>query len=215
VKPIRLVLADDHQLVRAGFRALLQQVPGVEVVAEAADGQETIECVEKQRPDVVMMDITMKRLNGLQAAARINKQFPGTRVIIVSVHATEEYVVEALRAGAAGYLIKDAAPDELARAIQAVAGGEIYLSPSVSSRVSDYIKRQRKDVSPLERLTPRQYEILQLIAEGHTTKEIARLLHISIKTVETHKGQLMEALDIHDVAGLVRYAVHKGLVESE
>lgn len=215
MKPIRLVLADDHKLVRAGFRALLKQLPYVEVIAEADDGQEALELVAKHRPDVVMMDIGMKRLNGLQSAARITKEFPGTRVIILSVHATEEYVVQALRAGAAGYLVKDAGPEELERAITAVAGGEIYLSPSVSSRVSDYIRRQETDSSPFERLTPRQHEILQLIAEGRSTKEIAGLLGISVKTVETHRSQLMETLGIHDIAGLVRYALSKGLVELE
>lgn len=213
MKPIRVLLADDHALVRAGIRALLAALPGIEVVAETGDGREALEVIRTHRPDVVMMDIAMPGLNGLEAAARVAKDFPNVRVIILSMHANEEYVWQALRAGAGGYLLKDAAPAELDLAVKAVARGESYLSPAVSKQVvGDYIRRVGGDASSVEQLTPRQREILQLIAEGRSTKEIAHLLNISVKTVETHRVQLMERLNIHDVAGLVRYAIRVGLV---
>jgi DNA-binding NarL/FixJ family response regulator len=212
MKPLRIVLADDHALVRAGISALLKQIPGVEVVAEAADGREALAQVKAHVPDLVLMDISMAGLNGLEAAARIGKDHPDVRVLILSAHANEDYVKQALRAGAAGYLLKHAAISELELAIQAVARGETYLSPAVSKHlIADYIRRVGEETNPLELLTPRQREILQLIAEGHSTKEIARILHVSAKTVETHRTQLMERLDIHDIAGLVRYAIRAGL----
>ncbi len=218
--PIRVLLADDHGLVRAGIRALLQSLSGIEVVAEAEDGREALRLIAAHRPDVVLMDIAMPGLNGLEAAARATKEFPGVRVIILSMHANEEYVLQALRSGAAGYLLKGARTPELELAVISVARGETYLSPAASKHVvADYVQRTSGeiargeiDVDPFERLTPRQREILQLIAEGRTTKEIARLLEISVKTVEMHRAQLMERLGIHDVAGLVRYAIRSGLV---
>ena len=217
---IRIVLADDHTLVRAGIRALLQNLAGVEVVAEADDGREALRLIEAHRPDVVLMDIAMPGLNGLEAATRVAKEFPEVRVIILSMYANEEYVLQALRAGAAGYLLKGARTPELELALNAVVQGETYLSPAASRHVvDDYIRRaggegDRDSAAPRadERLTPRQREILQLIAEGHTTKEIARQLDISAKTVEMHRAQLMARLDIHDVASLVRYAIRIGLV---
>jgi DNA-binding NarL/FixJ family response regulator len=216
MKPICVLLAEDHALVRAGFRALLENLPGIQVVAEAGDGREALRLIETHRPDVVLMDITMPGLNGLEAAARVASEFPYVHVIILSMHANEEYVLQALRAGAAGYLLKDADPAELEMAVTAVARGETYLSPPVSKRViADYVRRVGDESSSLVRLTPRQREVLQLITEGHTTREIARILDISVKTVETHRTQLMERLDIHDIAGLVRYAIGVGLVSLE
>jgi DNA-binding NarL/FixJ family response regulator len=216
MRPIRVLLADDHALVRAGMRTLLQNLPGIEVVAEASDGREALNLIKAQRPDVVLMDITMPELNGLEATARIVKEVPGTRVIILSMHASEEYVLQALRAGAEGYLLKDADTAELELAVKAAARGEIYLSPAVSKHViGNYVRRTGDETSSLGMLTPRQREILQLIAEGHSTKDIARTLAISVKTVETHRTQLMERLDIHDIAGLVRYALRVGLAKSD
>jgi DNA-binding NarL/FixJ family response regulator len=210
-----VLLADDHALVRAGVRALLQSMANVQVVAEASNGREALELVKELRPDVVLMDISMEGLNGVDAAARIASEQPRTRVIMLSMHAQEEYVVKALRAGASGYLLKNAVASELEKAIQHVARGETFLSPAVSRQVSDYIRRVGQEPTALDRLTPRQREILQLIAEGNTTKKIAQVLTISVKTVETHRSQLMEQLDIHDVAGLVRYAIRTGLVTPE
>jgi DNA-binding NarL/FixJ family response regulator len=212
VSNVRLLLADDHNLVRAGLRALLKSVSDVEVVAEAHNGREAVRQVAEKRPDVVLMDICMSDLNGLDALKQIVREFPGVRVIMLSMHATEEYVVQALRAGASGYLLKNAGSAELEMAIQQVARGETFLSPAVSRQVSDYIRRGAQEETPGERLTPRQREVLQLIAEGKTTKGIAQVLSISVKTVETHRSQLMEELGIHDIAGLVRYAIRVGLV---
>jgi DNA-binding NarL/FixJ family response regulator len=216
MKPIRVLLAEDHALVRAGFRALLENLHGIQVVAEASDGREALRLIETHRPDVVLMDITMPGLNGLEAAARVANEFPYVHVIILSMHANEEYVLQALRAGAAGYLLKDAEPTELELAVTAVARGETYLSPPVSRHViADYVRRVGDESSSLVQLTSRQREVLQLIAEGHTTREIARILDVSVKTVGTHRAQLMERLDIHDIAGLVRYAIRVGLVSPE
>ncbi len=214
MKPVRVLLADDHTLVRAGFRALFQSIEGIEVIAEAADGREALQMIATQQPDVVLMDIAMSGLNGLEATARVAQEFPHVHVVMLSMHANEEYVLQALRAGAMGYLLKDASVTELELAINAVMRGETYLSPAVSKHVVEYVQRVGGESSSLQRLTARQREILQLIAEGCTTQEIARMLHISVKTVETHRAQLMERLDIHDVAGLVRYAIRMGVVTS-
>lgn len=214
MKPVRVLLADDHTLVRAGFRALFQSIEGIEVIAEAADGREALQMIATHQPDVVLMDIAMSNLNGLEATARVAQEFPHVHVVMLSMHANEEYVLQALRAGAMGYLLKDASVTELELAINAVMRGETYLSPAVSKHVVEYVQRVGGESSSLQRLTARQREILQLIAEGCTTQEIARMLHISVKTVETHRAQLMERLDIHDVAGLVRYAIRMGVVTS-
>jgi len=213
----KIILADNHTLVRAGIRALLEQIPNVVVVGEAADGREAIKLVEQHRPNLVLMDITMPVMNGLEATVRIVKDFPQTRVVMLSVHTDEEYVLQALRAGAAGYLLKDAGRAELEIAVAAVARNETYLSPAVSRHVvGDYVRRTGSGVEGrLQTLTPRQREILQLIAEGKSTKEIASILDVSVKTVETHRAQLMERLDIHDVAGLVRYAIRTGIVTAD
>jgi DNA-binding NarL/FixJ family response regulator len=213
---IRIILADDHALVRAGLRALASSLQGVQIVGEAADGRQALQLVKEQRPDIVLMDISMPGLNGLEAAGRIAKAYPEVRVLMLSAHSSEEYVCQALRAGVSGYLLKDASTAELEIALRAVAQGQTYLSPAISRHViNDYMRRVGGEAGSLEILTPRQREILQLICEGQTTKEIARTLHISIKTVETHRAQLMERLGIHDVAGLVRYALRVGLVQSE
>lgn len=213
---IRILLADDHTLLRAGIRSLLEKMPGVEVIGEAADGREALNLVKAHLPNVVLMDIAMAGLNGLEATARIVREFPSVRVIILSMHANEEYVLQTLRAGALGYLLKDAATTELELAIQAVARGDTYLSPAISRRViEDYLGRTSGEKGPMEQLTPRQREILQLIAEGKSTKEIAFILNVSVKTVETHRTQLMDRLNIHDVPGLVRHAMRMGLVPPE
>jgi DNA-binding NarL/FixJ family response regulator len=210
---MRVVLADDHTLFRAGLRALLEKLPEMQVVAEASDGREAVHMVETHHPDLVLMDIAMPGLNGLEATRRLVKVFPAIRVLILSMHRSEEYVWQALRAGAAGYLLKDANPAELALAITAVTRGETYLSPPISKHlIREYIQRVGGEETTLERLTPRQREILQLIAEGHTTKAIAQRLGLGVKTVETHRTQMMERLGIHDIAGLVRYAIRMGMV---
>ena len=213
---MRLLLADDHGLVRAGIRSLLEKMPSIEVVAEANNGREALELVRTSSPNLVLLDIAMAELNGLVALARMTKEFPSVKVIILSAHANEEYVIRALRSGASGYMLKDAATLELELAINSVAQGKTYLSPSISRAVIDsYLERVGLQSSPLEQLTPRQREILQLVAEGKNTKEIASLLGISVKTVEAHRLQLMARLDIHDVPGLVRYAIRCGLVSAE
>ncbi len=212
-KKLRLLLAEDHTLVRAGFRALLQSLEGVEVVAEAENGVQALEMMERHIPDVVLMDIAMPGLNGLEATARAARITPDVKIIILSMHANEEYVLQSLRAGARGYLLKDAGLSELELALDSVASGQTFLSPAISKHLIDaYVERTADGLEPFSILTSRQREILQLIAEGATTKEIARKLDVSIKTVETHRTQLMQRLDIHDLAGLVRYAIRLGLV---
>jgi DNA-binding NarL/FixJ family response regulator len=212
----RVLLADDHALVRAGIRALIEKIPNVEVVGEASTGRNALELVKSKLPNLVLMDIGMTELGGLEALPRITKDFPGVKVVILSAHANEEYVIRALRSGAAGYMLKDAATAELELAIRSVTEDKTYLSPSISRTViNSYLERVGGQLSPLEQLTPRQREILQLLAEGSNTKEIASDLDISVKTVESHRLQLMDRLDIHDVPGLVRYAVRSGLVSAE
>jgi DNA-binding NarL/FixJ family response regulator len=213
---VRVLVADDHALFRAGVRKLLQSFEGIQVVGEAADGHEALRLSGTERPDVLLMDIGMPGLNGVEAAARLTREGPSPRVIILSMHTGEDHVLRAIRAGAAGYLLKDASPAELEAAVRAAARGEIYLSPAISRYVvDDYVRRAGGDRSPLDRLTSRQREVLQLIAEGNTTKAIATRLGLSVKTVETHRAQLMERLEARDVATLVRLAIRVGLVESE
>lgn len=212
---MKVVLADDHTLVRSGIRALLASLPDVTVVAEAQDGREAVQLAHQHQPDVVLMDVAMPGMIGLEATERITHDLPRVKVLILSMHANEEYVCQALRSGASGYLLKDATASELESALGAVVRGDTYLSPRLSTKVAEYLRRVGVGTRPLERLTPRQREILQLIAEGKTSREIAEILGISVKTVETHRTQLMETLDIHEVAGLVRYAVRTGLVPAE
>ena len=209
----RVLLADDHRLFRAGIRSLLQTLDDVEVVAEAGDGREALRLAAAHRPDVVLMDIMMPNLNGLDAAARIAHAYPHTRVIMLSMSADEDSVLKTLRAGAVGYLVKTADPAELELAIRAAMRGEKFLSSAVSEHVvSVCLNRLDKEQTSLERLTPRQREVLQLVAEGHRTKDIAKRLEISTKTAEAYRGELMRALDIHDIASLTRYAIRAGLV---
>ncbi len=212
----RVLLVDDHGLVRAGLRALLAGLDGIEIVGEAGDGQEALTAIPAAQPHVVLMDLAMPRLNGFEATARIAKQHPGVGVIILSMHANEEYVRESLRAGARGYLLKGADPLELRLALNAVSRGETYLTPSVSGGVvTNWVKGRKLRGSALEALTSRQREILQLIAEGRSTKEIAQALNVSVKTVETHRSDLMERLNIHDVPGLVKFAIRAGVITVE
>jgi len=216
-KSMRVILADDHTLVRAGIRALLEKLSGVEVVGEAGDGREVLKLVKLHGPDVVLMDITMPGLNGLEAAARISKEFPLSRVIILSMHNNEEYYWRAMKAGAAGYLLKKSAMAELETALKRVTRGEIYVSREISARLHKNKPMggiaDRK--SPLDQLTIRQREILQLIAEGQNTKSTADILKISPKTVEYHRMKLMVGLNVHDVPGLVRFALRVGLIPHE
>jgi len=211
---VRVLLADDHTLVRAGIRSLLESITEVDVVAESGDGREALELIAKHRPDVALLDIGMPGMNGLELAKRVATESPRTRIIILSMHADANYVNQALRAGVRGYLLKGAAVSELPLALRAVARGETYLTPKVSRFVVDGFL-SGEETSPLEGLTQRQCEILQLIAEGHSTKQIAGMLELGVKTVETHRARLMDRLDIHDVAGLVRFAIRAGLVTSE
>lgn len=213
-KPLRVLLADDHALVRAGLRAILSQLADVEVVAETGDGREALRLVRELKPDIALMDISMPGLNGLDAAARIAHDHPATRVIIVSMHSDDESVRRALVAGAAGYLLKNADRAELELALRAVARGDKWLSPSLTTRVVAAFTHDARVPSegPLAALTPRQREVLQLVAEGHSNKEIAGQLQVALKTVETHRTELMERLGIHGTAGLVRYAIQVGLV---
>ena len=211
---LRVVIVEDHALVRAGMRALLQKLDGVEVVSDVGDGWEAIKSVHADAPDLVLMDIAMPGLNGLDATFRIVRESPTTRVILVSMHANEEYLRQALQAGASGYLLKGAELAELELAIRTVGRGETYLTPAVAKyAIEAYREHPEGPPGPLAKLSMRQREILQLIAEGHTTKDIAQRLNLSVKTVETHRSQLMERLEIHDVPGLVRFAVGVGLVQ--
>ena len=216
-QPIRIVLADDHPIVRAGIRAELEKLPGTVVVGEAEDGRDAIELVRNHQPSVVFMDISMRGLNGLEATARITQQYPRVRVIILSMHQNEEYFWQALKAGASGYLLKKAATTELATALNRVVAGEIYLTSEMSNRLLQKLPLHQiaHQKSPLEALSSRQREILQLLAEGQTTKAIALILNISPKTVEFHRSKLMERLKIHDLPGLVRFALQSGLIAQE
>jgi DNA-binding NarL/FixJ family response regulator len=211
-----MLLADDHGLLRAGVRSLLEALKDVVVVAEAADGSEALRLIEAHQPQIALLDIAMPKLTGLDVAARVAQDFPMTRVIILSMHVDEEYVRRAIAAGASGYLLKDSGTSELETAVRAVARGETYLSPAVSTHLIVRYRRHERGEAPVaEPLTPRQREVLRLIAQGLTTKAIARKLDISIKTVETHRTQLMDRLDIHDLAGLVRHALRIGLIEMD
>jgi DNA-binding NarL/FixJ family response regulator len=215
-KPVRVLLADDHKLVRAGFRAMLDSLGDVEIVGETGDGREALELIRQHRPDVALLDITMPSLTGLEVAARVANEMQNVRIIILSMHTTEDYIARAVRAGVSGYLLKNADPVELELALRAAVNGQMYMSPTVSRQlVDDYLRRMGSDAGPEEQLTARQREILQLIAEGKSTKDIAVTLDLSIKTVETHRKDLMDRLGIHDVAGLVRYAIRAGIIKAD
>ena len=210
---IKILLVDDHELVRAGLRSLLEGLTDIEVIGEASDGHDALRLIGELDPDVALVDITMPSLNGLEMTLRASRDHPRTRILILSMHADEEHVRQALVVGAAGYLLKNANKSELDLAVRAVARGDTWLSPAVSKLVVNaYTRRSEVATGPFELLTPRQRETLQLIAEGHSTKEIAQSLGLSVKTVETHRTQLMERIGVRDVPGLVRYAIRVGLV---
>jgi DNA-binding NarL/FixJ family response regulator len=212
----RVLLVDDHALVRAGIRALLESLPRVEVVGETGDGLVAVQLATELTPDVVLLDITLPGLNGLEVAARIARLGTGTRVLMLSMHASPEYAARAFVAGAAGYLNKDSAFDELAAALAAIGSGRRYLCRAVdAAQVGELERQAAAGNSGLDRLTPRQRQILQLVAEGLGTRQIAERLFLSVKTVETHRAQIMQRLDIHDVPGLVRFAIRHGLLPPE
>ena len=210
-KKTRVLVADNQVLMRTGIRALLQKLPELDVVGEAGDGREALRLIRQHEPDLVLMERVMPKLNGLEVTARITKELPKIRVIILSLDAAGEYVRQALRCGAAGYLLKNASVEELQTAVKVVASGNTYLSPPLSKDLIDYM-HPLSEGTLFERLTPRQQQILLLIAEGRSTKEIALSLNISVKTVESHRKQLTDRLDIHDIAGLIRYAIRAKLV---
>lgn len=213
MKPARILLADDHTLVRAGLRKLLEEVPAVEVVGEADDGRKALELVQALKPDLVLMDLSMPGLTGLEATARIVKAWPKVKVLVLSMHQNQEHVRQALRNGALGYLLKDAAPQELEQALQAVLAGRCYLSPAVAPHgLTPELAALRSAPAVGGALTPRQTEVLRWVAQGLSSKEIARKMDLSVKTVGTHRTAIMEQLDIHEVTGLVRYAMQAGLI---
>lgn len=208
--PIQILLADDHLIVRQGIKALLEQ-EGFEVVGEASDGREAVRLAQTLRPDVAVLDFTMPVLNGLDAARRIVEVSPRTKTILLTVHSEDHYVLEAVQTGITGYVLKTQAAPDLIQAIQEVSRGAIYLSPGISRAiVQAYLA---KTSLPTDPLTPREREVLQLIAEGKTTKEIAQLLGVSVKTAESHRTRIMAKLEIHETAGLVRYAIRQGLIQ--
>ena len=212
---LNIVLADDHTILREGLRALLTADSNIEVVGEARDGREAVRCVEKLGPDLLLMDLSMPRMSGMDAIREIKKRYPETKIIALTVHKTEEYLLSTLQAGADGFVLKDATHDELILAIKNVMGGKSYLSPGVSEKVIEgYLqgKESNRSLSSWESLSQREREVLKLIAEGYKNKEIAEDLCISLKTVEKHRANLMKKLDLHNAAALTVYAVDKGLV---
>lgn len=215
---IRVLLAEDHTIVRKGLRSLLEAEPDIEVVGEAENGREAVEKTRELSPDVVVMDISMPVLGGLEATRQIAKKFPQIKVLVLTVHANSEYVLQLLRMGASGYVVKQAAPEELVTAIKAVYRGDCFLSPMISGHVIDgyvHLAAMMENAERYEKLTNREREILQLVAEGHTNKEMARMLYISVKTVETHRAHLMKKLDIHSASKLTSYAIRKGIISPD
>jgi two-component system, NarL family, response regulator NreC len=215
VKTLRIVLADDHTVVRSGLRALLERHQNFEVVGEAENGRDVVTLSASLRPDIVVMDVGMPLLNGIEAAAALLKQSPSTGVIVLSMYSDESYVMRALKAGARGYLLKDSAAPDLLSAIDAVSNGRSFFSPSIRELLAeDYVRvlRQKGEVDSYELLSPREREILQLLAEGKTNKEVAATLFISPYTVETHRGNILEKLGLHSAAELILYAVRKGII---
>ncbi len=211
---IRVLLAEDHTIVREGLRSLLENEAGIEVIGEAEDGREAVQKTQELLPDVVLMDLSMPGLSGLEATRQIKQRFPEVKVLVLTRHANEEYVFQILRAGASGYVVKKAAPTELVLAIQAVYRGDSFLSPSISRQVVAEYMRQAEAMAEnsYDRLTDREREVLQLIAEGHSNREIAELLHISMKTVENHRASLMGKLNVRGTAELTRYAIRKRVI---
>jgi DNA-binding NarL/FixJ family response regulator len=215
---VRIVIAEDHTILREGLRSLLSSDPNFEIVGEAEDGHRAIKCVEKFKPDLILMDLSMPRMTGLDAISEIKKRFKETKILVLTVHKTEEYILATLKAGADGYVLKDSTQTELMMAVKNVLGGKHYISPGISEKVIEgYLEGRRtlKTKSSWETLTQREREILKLIAEGYKSKEIADYLCISPKTVEKHRANLMEKLDLHNVQALTVFAIEKGLVTQE
>ncbi len=211
MKRIRILLADDHAVVRQGFRMILGAQPDMEIVGEAGNGREAVELAEQLRPDIVVMDVAMPELNGIEATRRLAASAPQTRVVALSMHKDSVYVREILRAGARGYLLKDSGAADLVSAVRAVAAGEGYISPAVSNAVLDDYRRHV--TNPIDLLSSREREVLQMLAEGKTNKEIAGVLNLSVYTVDAHRGRIMEKLNVHSINELVRFAVRNGLID--
>jgi two-component system response regulator NreC len=211
MKRIRILLADDHAVVRQGFKMILSAQPDMEIVAEAGNGREAVDLAEQARPDVVVMDVAMPELNGIEATRRLAASAPHSRVLALSMHKDSVYVREILRAGARGYLLKDSGAGDLVSAVRAVASGEGYISPAVSNAVLDDYRRHV--TNPIDLLTSREREVLQMLAEGKTNKEIAGVLNLSVYTVDAHRGRIMEKLNLHSINELVRFAVRNGLID--
>jgi DNA-binding NarL/FixJ family response regulator len=211
MKHIRILLADDHAVVRTGFKMILSAEPEMEIVGEAGNGREAVDLAGELHPDVVVMDVAMPELNGIEATRRLTAADPHARVLALSMHKDSVYVREILRAGARGYLLKDSGPADLVAAVRAVAAGEGYLSPAVSDAVLDDYRRHVTD--PIDLLSSREREVLQMLAEGKTNKEIATVLNLSVYTVDAHRGRIMEKLNVHSINELVRFAVRNGLVD--
>ena len=212
---IRIVLADDHTIMRSGLRAVLDRYSDMKVVGEAANGREAIQCVEESHPDVIVMDVAMPNLNGIEAARQISAKHPGVSIVVLSMHSDESYVLRALKSGARGYLLKDSAEGDLITAIRAVSQGKAFFSPAISRMlVDDYMRhlQQRGVEDSYELLTTREREILQLLAEGRSNKDIARMLDLSLYTVETHRSNIMEKLNLHGIPELMLYAIRKGVI---
>ena len=215
MRKIRIVLADDHQLFRRGLRALLEQQADLSVVAEAKDGREAVAAVESLKPDVLVIDIGMQNLNGIEAARQLTESHSTVAIVILSMHSDETYVLRALKAGAKAYLLKDSAEEDLIRAIHAVASGKSFFSPAVSKMLlDDYMRKLQRSGAEdaYDLLTPREREILQLVVEGKSNKEVANMLNLSVYTVETHRSNLMEKLNLKGVPELILYAVRKGII---
>lgn len=216
MKKIRILLADDHAIVRAGLRLLLESQPDMEVVGEAADGRETIWRVRELRPDVVVMDITMPDLNGLEATRRIKEENPHAQILALTMHEDERYFFQMVHAGASGYVVKGAPPTDLLAAIRSVHQGQAYLYPSLAKKLlEEYLSRAKEEKEAYDDLTDREREVLRLIAEGRTSKEIAEHLYLSVHTVERHRQNIMGKLRLHNRAELIKYAIRKGLIELE
>ena len=215
---VRIVIAEDHTILREGLKSLLSSNPDFEIIGEAEDGREAIRCVEKFKPDLILMDLSMPRINGLDAIKEIKKRFSETKILVLTVHKTEEYILATLKSGADGYILKDSTHAELVLAVKNVLSGKHYISPGISEKVIEgYLegKKTLKTKSSWETLTQREREILKLIAEGYKNKEIGNYLCISPKTVEKHRANLMEKLDLHNVQALTAFAIEKGLVTKE
>ena len=216
MKKVKLMVADDHKIFRQGIKKLLEEESDLQVAGEAANGREAVKKATELKPDVILMDITMSTLNGLEATKQIKKVLPDVKVIMLTMHKNEEYVLQSFQAGASGYILKEGAVEELVSAIRSIHQDKSFLSPTISKTLIDaYLRKMEtgKTETPFDLLTDREREVLQLIAEGYTNREVAKALFISVKTVEAHRAHIMQKLNIHDIAKLVKYAIQKGLVD--